>query len=271
MKDLVVVIGDTHSRIDLAVEGIERIEAEYQRTVAQVFSAGDLGLFLEETDWNFLTGPKKYRHPELSKNIRAAWKKWRWPLSSIAGNHEPFNRLRDFDPGYFDGKLNYTNAGKLLHSLEGLRVVGLSGIYHPHEYSSRPSGATSWAEMVEQVKNQKLSTKVLSYYKMKEVELLKKLPPRPDLLLLHDWPITPAHLAPSSHKPEADIVEALKPAVVCCGHHHTGHHFTIGATEGYALNIINSKESRYRINQDWAALFEYVEGRFSFLTTWPKA
>lgn len=108
---LIAVIGDVHHHIGLAAEGLSRIENEFGRPVAQVFSIGDLGLFLDEPDWGFLTGPTKYRKPEDSPAIRAAWKSWRWPLSAIAGNHEPFHRLRNWDASYFSFKLDYTNAG----------------------------------------------------------------------------------------------------------------------------------------------------------------
>ncbi|MFZ4778132.1 MAG: hypothetical protein ACOYM3_22400 [Terrimicrobiaceae bacterium] len=60
---LIAVIGDVHHHIGLAAEGLDRIEKELGRPVAQVFSVGDLGLFLDEADWEFLTGPKKYRKP----------------------------------------------------------------------------------------------------------------------------------------------------------------------------------------------------------------
>ena len=125
---LIAVIGDVHHHIALAAEGLSRIENETGRAIAQVFSVGDLGLFLDEEDWNFLTGPKKYRAPEESPAIRRAWKSWRWPLSMIAGNHEPFHSLRDCDASYFSFKLEFTNAGKLTHSVSGLEVAGLSGI-----------------------------------------------------------------------------------------------------------------------------------------------
>ena len=112
-SSLIVVIGDVHHHIGLAAEGLERIETDLGRPISQVFSVGDLGLFVDEGDWAFLTGPKKYRCPEDSKMIRDSWEAWRWPLSAIAGNHEPFHRLRDWDASHFSNKLEYTNAGEL--------------------------------------------------------------------------------------------------------------------------------------------------------------
>lgn len=57
----IVVIGDVHSEIALSVEALEQLEEEYGQ-IDQVFSVGDFGLFLDEADWNWLTGPKKYRN-----------------------------------------------------------------------------------------------------------------------------------------------------------------------------------------------------------------
>jgi hypothetical protein len=108
---IIAVIGDVHHHIGLAAEGLERIEREIRRQIDQVFSVGDLGLFLNEADWEFLTGPKKYRTPAESPKIRRALAAWHWPLSMIAGNHEPFHRRRDWDASYFSSKLHYTSGG----------------------------------------------------------------------------------------------------------------------------------------------------------------
>lgn len=152
---LLVVMGDVHAHVALAAEALERIEAERGRPVAQVFSVGDLGMFLDVDDWRWLTGPKKHRHPEWSAAIARAWEAWRWPLSAIAGNHEPFGPLRAWDPGHFGGKLAYTNAGELAHSIPGLRVYGLSGIHHPDhlrfhapEEARRPDRPRDWPTLV---------------------------------------------------------------------------------------------------------------------------
>ena len=281
-KSLIAVIGDVHHHIGLAVEGLERIESELNRPIDQVFSVGDLGLFLNESDWDFLTGPKKYRTPEESPAIRDAWARWRWPFSVIAGNHEPFNRYRDWDPAAFSFQLEYTNAGELPHSVPQLKVAGLSGIYHPQalefltDTESRSKGfptVSSWPEIVRLVENKRISPSRLSYYKEFEIEILKSLDFTPDLLLLHDWPVAPPHISNLYlRRPEAEIVAALKPKFVCCGHHHTPADFFVGSTRVLALNIISTPEWSHRhiINPDWCALFEWDEAKLNFLQTWPK-
>jgi hypothetical protein len=278
---LITVMGDVHHHIALAAEGLHRIEAEMGRQIDQVFAVGDLGLFLGEGDWAFLTGPKKYRKPEATPAIRKAWKNWRWPLAMIAGNHEPFNRLRAWDAGYFGGKLTYTDAGELAHGVPGLRVAGLSGIYHPQneEFVSAIEFRTlklprvkSWPEMVELVEGNKISRSRLTYYKEAEVERMKKLDFTPDLLLLHDWPTTPPNVSQIyDRRPENEIVTELRPTFVCCGHHHTAADFVLGRTRVLGLNIIShGANANYRpINDGWAALFEWNGSALSFLSTWP--
>jgi|GEM_PF-1204832 len=280
--NLIAVIGDVHHHIGLAAEGMDHIENELGRPVAQVFSVGDLGLFLDAADWGFLTGPKKYRKPEDSPEIREAWKAWRWPLSAIAGNHEPFHRLRDWDASYFSFKLDYIDAGELAHKVPGLRIAGLSGIYHPQEMefmtalearTMKTFRAETWPEMVRLTETSKISRSRLTYYKEVEVEHMKSLGFTPDILLLHDWPVAPPHIGYSyPRRPEAEIVDALHPPFVCCGHHHTADDFLIGQSRVLPLNIISTKELiRHRIiNPGWCALFEWEGTRFQFLQSWPE-
>jgi len=278
---LIAAIGDVHHHIGLAAEGLDRIENELGRPISQVFSVGDLGLFLGKEDWNFLTGPKKYRRPEDSPAIRAAWKAWRWPLSAIAGNHEPFHRLRDWDASCFSYKLDYIDAGELAHKVPGLRVAGLSGIYHPQEMefvtamearTMKLPRVESWPEMVRLAESNKISRSRLTYFKEVEVAHMKALDFNPDLLLLHDWPVKPPHIEHAyPRRPEAEIVEALRPTFVCCGHHHTADDFMLGPSRILPLNIISTREliHRHIINPGWCALFEWNETRLQCLQTWP--
>lgn len=275
----IVVIGDVHHHLWLAVDGLERIEAETGKPVDQVFSVGDLGLFLDEDDWRFLTGPSKYRVPAESKRIREAWKRWRWPLSAIAGNHEPFNRLRDWDAAFFSFKMEYVDAGEMANSIPGLRVAGLSGIYNPQEASfvSQAEEANkklprveSWPEMVAFTESNKISRSRLTYYKQFEVDYLKSLDFKPHLLLLHDWPVAPARVTDRyPARPEAEIVRALKPNFVCCGHHHTAMSFRFADSEVCALNIIGSKPDTHMINPGWASIFDWDGERLSAQRYWP--
>jgi hypothetical protein len=282
INPLIVVMGDVHHHLALAAEALERLEAEFGRPIAQVFSVGDLGLFLTESDWEFLTGPKKYRQPGSSPGIRRAWEAWRWPLAMIAGNHEPFHRLREWDPGHFLGKLEYTNAGVLPHAIPGLLVAGLSGIYHPEhgEFLSplerrrlELREESTWPSMVALVRERRIGLSRLTYFKESEVARLKALS-TPHLLLLHDWPVSPPHIAPAfPRRPENEIVAAIRPPFACCGHHHTAADFALGPTRVLALNLIARTDgaARHRINPGWCAVFEWDGTALAFLRTWPQS
>ena len=274
---LLVVMGDVHAHLALAAEALERIEAEFARPVAQVFSVGDLGLFVDVEDWRWLTGPKKHRHPEWTPAIARVWSSWRWPLSAIAGNHEPFGPLRAWDPAHFGDKLAYTDAGQLAHALPGLRVYGLSGIHHPDhpgfhslEESRRPDRARDWPSLVAAVAAGRASPKRLCYHKEEELDRLISLPACPHLLLTHDWPTWPdgVHSPTAAHaaKPEGLLLEGLRPAFHLCGHHHRHAAFRVDQTEVRALNIITREDHAdgwgrsHAVNPGWAVLFEWTPG-----------
>ncbi len=275
--EMIVVIGDVHHLVWLAVEGLERMEAEYGRRIDQVFSVGDFGLFLQPEDWNFLTGPKKYRRPEDCPQIRAAWERWRWPISIIAGNHEPFHKLRNWNATRFGGRLGYTNAGWVPHDVRGLRVAGLSGIFQPDELKftndieRRQRGMpkpTNWPEMVAECERGRISPRRLTYFKETELESARSLAPAPHLLLTHDWPVAHGGInVVSDRRPEREILDALTPQFHCCGHHHRSKHFTVASTEVFALNIIGSG---HQINPGWSVAFSWDSETLIPLGVWPE-
>jgi len=272
---IIVVIGDVHAEIPLAVEGLERLEKELGTPIRQTFSVVAVALLFNTKDWAFLTGPKKYRFPDRSTKIAAAWRRWRWPLAAIAGNHEPFHRLRTFDDQYFGDNLTYTNAGELPHTIEGLRVYGLSGIHDPEHLDFTipgealwQEGVRSWDELLVAVVENRASVKRLTYYKESELKRLRALPPAPHLMLLHDWPETPEGVADLHDRPERDLVADLSPSWVCSGHHHRPARFKSSDADCIALNILGVG---HKINPGWAAVFSWDGVKLSFVRTWPEA
>ncbi len=274
----IVVIGDIHSRLDLAFDGLNQLEHEHG-DIDQVFSVGDAGLFLCADDWSYLAGPKKYRRPERSPQITAAWEKWRWPMAMIGGNHEPHHRLRMFDTVHFGPKLSYTDAGILKHQVPDLRVYGLSGIFHPahlgfgtvgHGRQPTPRG---WADLATLAINKAIAPRQLSYYKQQDLDLLLRLAPEPDLLLIHDWPVPPPHIHCSGVRPEMLLVERLRPKWVCCGHHHVSAEFSVGKSKCIALNIVTNKDSPSvpAILPGWAGIFRWTGTVLEKIALWPTA
>jgi hypothetical protein len=277
-SQLIVVVGDIHSRIQEAFNALEKIELQFQRSIAQVFCVGDLGLFLDPGDWKFLTGPKRYRRPQDTPAIRAAWEAWRWPLATIAGNHEPFNRLRNFNPAWFAHKLTYTNAGMLSHSISGLRVAGLSGIFHLEDFGDlrqfQPSIPDHWAFLLDRVAQNKSSPKTLTRYRFFEVIKMLGLA-SPHLLLTHDWPVRPDFIEKDRDiYPELSVTVALRPQFHLCGHHHVCHSFLVDNVKVRALSILKSDEASFTgpVNSGWAWLAEWNPDTQSLTEFgyWPK-
>jgi len=273
----IVVIGDVHHQLAGAVDALNRLECEVG-SIDQVFSVGDLCLFLLEDDWKFLSGPSKYRCPQDTRRICAAWDQWKWPLSIIGGNHEPFNRLRNWDPDFFQGKLQYVDAGVLSHSIPDLCVVGLTGIHNsnemeflsPAERANRKfPQAESWADMVGLAESSKISRKRLTYYKEDEIVRLKNLDVKPHLLLTHEWPSQAGprgeHI---SRSPELEVLQALRPDFACCGHRHTAAQFSVNETQVYALNILS--RTPHMVNAGWCVVFEWDGTSLLNPVSWPR-
>jgi hypothetical protein len=266
---LFVVIGDVHDRIDLALEFLLQLENELQQVITQVFSVGDFGLFLDEKDWDWLTGPSVYRRSQRTLTIRQAWAAWPWPLATIIGNHDCTDRLRDFHPAYFDNKLSYTNAGLLEHRLPGLRVAGLSGINYAGTNPARtPPAGKAWSEIVAMCNLDKLSPRALTYYREADVDELLKVK-TPHIVLTHDWPIDPPHSrTPGEYRPEKSIIELLRPQYSFHGHHHQSFATSLGKTKVYALNII-SRNNQHHPNPGWAWIGRWDGQSIQEIGPWP--
>ena len=268
-SQIFVVIGDAHDNVRFALESLLRLEKEQGVRISQVFSVGDLGLFLEASDWNFLTGPSKYRRPERSEEIRLAWDAWPWPLATVGGNHEAWGRLRDFDPGYFGNKLSYTDAGLLKHSLTGLLVAGISGIKATGNNPARnPPENKSWRQIMASYKYGKLSPKALSHYRMADIDAALKIGSA-HVVLTHDWPVDPPNCRdPGLHRPEMDIIKRLRPQFAFCGHHHRTAVLRIGNTETRALNII-ARDGQAWVNPGWAWIGSWDGTQITETGFWP--
>jgi hypothetical protein len=172
-------------------------------------------------------------------------------LAMIGGNHEPWHKLRVFDPGYFGGRLTYTNAGVLPHNLSGLIVVGLSGI--PREPKEERSAETAWQEIVAQCRCRKIGRKELAYYRSQDVTAAAT-GGSAHILLTHDWPADPDMDDAGAPRAERLIASAVRPKFHFCGHHHRSAAFAIERTEVRALNMIADNASQDRPKPGWASL-----------------
>lgn len=265
--DLFVVIGDVHAQLGLALSALAQIEQEQGCRIAQVFSVGDLGLFLSERDWDFFTGPKRHKHPEWSPAIREAWNLWQWQLAMIGGNHEPWHKLRVFDPGKFGEKLTYTNGVVLPHSLRGLVVVGLSGI--GRELKQSHPAELAWQEVLTECQCEKISRKELTYYRSQDVTAAANASPA-HILLTHDWPADPNGDDVGTPRVERSIASVVRPTFHFCGHHHRSAAFAAGGTDVRALNLISDDPIQHRPKTGWAWIGTWGNGMLHEIGLWPQ-
>ncbi len=173
----------------------------------------------------------------------------------IGGNHEPFNRLRDWDAAHYDYRLNYTDSGDLVHDVPGMRVYGLTGICGDN-YGKR-GRSEQWPYLVEQVKSGEKSAKELMYYRKREVDQLLGLRKRPHILMTHNWPIRSSPTDSDRLDPERELLNLLEPQFHFSGHKHLHHIQQIGNTRFEGLNLIYLKNQPTKIAEGWCRLLEW--------------
>ena len=266
-NNIIVVIGDVHSRVRLARAALVRLEADLQRRIDQVISVGDLGLFLDPGDWDYLTGPKRHRHPERCPEIQEAWGSWPWPLAMVAGNHEPFHRLRMSGGASFGDRLRYMDAGELPVQVSGLRVAGISGIHHG-SHLAWPPGTTSWPAVAAGVREGIIGRKHLTYYRQRDLDVMERVSTGPEILVTHDWPMQPPGTrSVYPRRPEGELLERLAPRFHFAGHWHRTYAAQIATTEFRALNIIT--ETGAEVLPGWAYVLAHAGGKITDLGPWP--
>ena len=247
-------VGDIHGHVEEARQRLEALEAS-AGPIDCVFQVGDFMLTTREEDWASLAVPKKHKNVALTEQIEAAWEAWKWPTAMIGGNHDAYARLRRFRPKEWGGKLFYANAGILPHPVQGLRVIGLSGIYGEKQYAQgfggdAQSGAPapdSWEALA---RRKDVNPKRLTYYRQHEIEFILRLPKHPHVLLTHDWPI-PTHLHKVSTHPHFRLLPALEPDWAFAGHLHTYAEKQVGRTRFIGLGDVKAPVEQWCVLMRW--------------------
>jgi lariat debranching enzyme len=222
------VFGDTHGR---QIEMYRRVMA-CRRSLDLVLQVGDFETHRDMADVASKTGPQRFRvlgdfHRLLS------WDRVPVPTAFIAGNHEAFRWLDGYADGFellpglgCLGRFGVRRAGPIL-------VAGLSGIFHP-EWFGRPRDLSDGGRRFRR------PGRATAYFRLPDLEnLTRRLDSPPDVLLLHDWPagLVPAQ-ARRGNGPARELVEALRPQWVFCGHHHVHAAATIPHPDGTATRVV---------------------------------
>jgi lariat debranching enzyme len=163
------------------------------------------------------------------------------------------------DGGFLRPGLEYLGRASQ-RTLGTLRVAGLSGVYSPRAFG-RPR--QRWPFSPEHARD-------ASYYRQEELARLAHWP-RPDILLLHEWPTQleaarkpewPRHWAKVGIEPLGELVDQLRPAFVFCGHMHCPAEVQTVHTHIVALDNFSSRPDQAVAILNGEAGDLQLEGRF---------
>ena len=229
MKPLTfAVVGDVHGEMHAMLRLVAGLSNKAGRALDFVLQVGDFEPHRHEADLATMAAPQKYRKLGDFHQFHQGAARFPWPVHFIGGNHEPYGFL-DAMPAGGDVAERCHYLGRVgALELDGMRVVGLSGIFQEDTYArGRPDIAAVGST----------SLKAYIGFSEAEVEAAASLGPA-DVLLVHEWPDgigAPPHLAkdfeegrgvsrrPLGNEPARLLVELLSPQIVFCGHMHARH------------------------------------------------
>ena len=240
----IAVVGDLHGHWLELRNVLEELHAH--SPIDLVLQVGDAQATRDDVDLSFMPVPEKYRRLGTFQQLAVPWPIPTW---FIGGNHEPFNRLESMPMG---GEMleNLHYMGRATSRTFGaLRIAGLSGVFSSRFYDS-PREARPFSTS---------KAKQAAYFRRKEVQELSRTP-RPDILLLHEWPAQmesardpawPRHLTKVGCEALGELVLNLRPKFVFCGHLHLSASTQLGETTIIALNNFSALPDRAIALLEW--------------------
>lgn len=230
---IVAGVGDVHGHL----RKVERALDQWERRnpchpISITLQVGDLEAHRNMGDVFTMVAPGRYRVLGDYQLFHTGHKLWPVPMLTISGNHEPHGHLeRDLLGKGGQIAENITYGGRLFRQeWHGVTIAGLSGIFGKDYYSGhRPTefpqpvmgaDAGAWRPWV--------------YFTADEIEEAKMLFQGANILVVHDWPahlvelLDPYTIRGSLNKkarqvgnePVFELLEAIKPDILLCGHHH---------------------------------------------------
>ncbi|GBE93131.1 metallophosphoesterase [Nostoc cycadae] len=235
-------VGDVHGHIKTMIKLLSKWESLLGKKLAFILQVGDFEPHRHEADLSTMSAPTKYKKLGEFSDYYLGKAFFPWPVFFIGGNHEPYGFLEQFTNGaeivkncYYLGRVNS-------NIIEGLNIVGVSGIYRKDKfYSPRPHFL-------------EISTKSnKEYIYFIEDDIIQALNYKNvDILLLHDWP---SGLINSSSIAEITgfsnsigygelgnefarmLVDLLLPKLVLCGHMHCKYRTKIITSDNQRIDI----------------------------------
>jgi lariat debranching enzyme len=175
----VAIEGCCHGDLDRIYEVLESIETSDSVKADFMICCGDFQAIRTHEELETLACPPVYRH---MKDFHKYWKGERIPRCLtlfVGGNHEAPGHLREMYFGGFASKDIFYFGTSGVFNINGLRVVGLSGIYKSHDFDKPIFEAPPYTE----------DTKRSAYHvRRHDIEKLKLISQPVDIVVSHDWP-----------------------------------------------------------------------------------
>ncbi|CAD2098858.1 RNA lariat debranching enzyme, putative [Plasmodium vinckei] len=177
---IVAVVGCTHGELDLVYNSLNRLEEENNFKVNLLICCGDFQSIRYNLDNDCLNVPNKYKKEEndFTKYFTGE-KKAKILTIFIGGNHEAMNVLKQlYYGGWVAPNIYYLGYSNVLN-INGIRICGLSGIYKKYNFHKKYDECYPYNDI----------SKVSAYHIRKyEIEKLKILKDKVDIIVTHDWP-----------------------------------------------------------------------------------
>jgi len=235
-------VGDVHGHIHAMVRLLCGWESKSGQALSFVLQVGDFEPVRHAQDLESMAAPAKYRAIGDFPDFVAGRAAFPWPVYFIGGNHEPYGLLDQLPRGG-DIIHHCTYLGRAgMLELEGLRIAGLSGIFHAASFEEpRPR--------LEELG--RTSKKEYTYFRKDDVDQAASFASA-DILLVHEWPdgvIDPADSQEFENTRRSSkydavgneyarlLMELLEPRLVLCGHMHKRYRNRVALESGKTVEV----------------------------------
>ena len=235
---LLAALGDIHGRFERVEGWLESLARAHGRPVDLALAVGDLETFDAEAQ-SLRKRTKRAGAAEFGAYARGA-RRLPCPLAFVGGNNEDFAALHGMPQG---GELapDVRYLGRAgATELAGLRTAFLSGIHAPTSFDL-PLRAPTNLDLARRA----------GHFRRGEVEQVTQLTGHVELLLLHDWPrgLIRGGEGPRPRPPAywgntvaTELIHALRPSWVLCGHQHRAWAATLGHSRVACLDQAEAPE-----------------------------
>ncbi|KJP86887.1 hypothetical protein AK88_03500 [Plasmodium fragile] len=177
---IIAVVGCTHGELNFIYATIEKLEYDNNFKVDLLICCGDFECVRYGVDNDCMNVPNKYKKEENDfKDYFTGKRKARVLTIFIGGNHEAVNVLKQLYYGGWVAPNIYFLGYSNIHNINDLRICSLSGIYKKYNFYKRYNEHYPYDDI----------SKVSSYHIRKyELEKLKLLKEKVDIVVTHDWP-----------------------------------------------------------------------------------